>query len=395
MAKKNPNKKPTSKKVKVVDAKKTTKKAVEITPPEKKVVTAPARTSGGKTPVKKALPSKKTTKKVVKKTILPKKKVIKKKRAKLKPKQPIGFKKKRVINKNRGLGLYTRIKSLLWREFKGNYHAGEYSSAVWADNKEAAFVTIVHQVYAECKISGEYCSDEVIIKKYLAIFSKIKRPEPYFPSELYKNTDGKWYYAIKDVNFEAIALISPYLWVVSPMIISEPSAFMIGDYVKSEFNKESERYELTKLSGYYEEFSHWVDWCNKTFQPKDSDEDIPYFIFSKPEWNTKTFRWETEMFSCDKSGNIDSFGYVPEGAKPIKYLPRKTKLEKPETKKEEVSPETKEKPKTTIDKELELQKQKEKTAVAETARMKTQLELLKEYKSLGLSNAEIKKLLRL
>jgi hypothetical protein len=44
---------------------------------------------------------------------------------------------------------------------------------------------------------------------------------------------------------------------------------------------------------------------------------------------------------------------------------------------------------------IELEKQKEKTANEETNRLKAQLELLKEYKSLGLSKNEIKKLLGL
>ena len=192
--------------------------------------------------------------------------------------------------------------------------------------------------------------------------------------------------------FDSIALVSPYLWVVSPMIIAEPAEFMIGDYVKSEYNPVSERYQLTKRSGYLVEFKDWIDWCNAQFRGLSYD-DIPYFIFSKPEWNKKTFRWETELFITDKTGKVDSFGYVPEGGKPVEYLPKKKEVV-PDVEEITEEPEAKPVPKED-NKELELEKQKEKTAKAETERMKTQLELIKEYKALGLSKDEIKKLLGL
>lgn len=242
------------------------------------------------------------------------------------------------LNKNRGLGLYIRVKSLLWREYKKDYKGLDYV------DKNSHFLRVVHKVYEECKTSGADCPDNVLTTKYQQIVGHLKRPEPFIDPELYGSTDDNEYWNIFNVEFE---LFEPYLWVKSPMILSPPSEFLISDYLKMvRAGKDGKTYKISKIDGYEKEFKQWVDWCNVAFQDVDSDGNIPYFIFSKPEWNEDLKRWETEIYICDREGKPNSFGYIPQGGSPVKDLPKtlikkptvsKPKEEKPEEEKPEVS----------------------------------------------------------
>jgi hypothetical protein len=199
----------------------------------------------------------------------------------------------------------------LWSKFKQDYNGNDYRSS------GGQFLKIVHDVYNECKVSGQDCSDEVLISKYNAILNNEKRPEPFISPDLYQETDEHEYWSIANVEFEAFP---PYLWIKSQMIASPPYEFQVSDYVNMKRDKDG-NYKISKKSGYDNEFKDWVDWCNYNFKDVGSDGYIPYWMFTKPEWNDEKKRWETEIYIVDSQGKPDSFGYTPIGGEPKADLP--------------------------------------------------------------------------
>jgi len=216
------------------------------------------------------------------------------------------------LDKNRGLGLYIRIKSLLWKEYKSNYKGIEWRT------KNSKFLKITHQVYAECKTSGADCPDKVIFAKYKEIKGHLKRPDPFIDPDLYADTDGHQYWSISTVEFE---LFAPYLWIVSPMMLSTPSEFQVSNYLSMKRDKFG-AYKINKREGYDSEFKDWVDWCNVNFHNSASGDDIPHWMFTKPKWNNDNERWETTIYITDRDGVPNSFGYIPSGGEAVKDLPK-------------------------------------------------------------------------
>lgn len=216
------------------------------------------------------------------------------------------------LDPNVSLGLYVRIKSLLWKEFGKDFKGIEYRT------KGSRFLNVVHDVYLECRVSGSDCTDEVLIRKYIEIIGRIKRPEPFIEPDLYRDTDGHEYWNISTIEFN---IFTPYLWIVSPMIISPPKPeFQVSEYLRLKRNEKGE-YDINKEVGYDRNFKQWVDWCNYNFRNISSDGDIPYFMFTKPEWNEDLKRWETEIYITDKQGRPDSFGFIPKGGIEVEDLP--------------------------------------------------------------------------
>ena len=130
------------------------------------------------------------------------------------------------LNPNKGLGLYIRLKTLLWREYKQDWNGLDYRS------KNSNFLSVVHDVYEECKFWGADCTDEVLTNKYQEIIGHLKRPEPQLPLSL--TVEPSPYWEIKSVEFE---LFEPYLWVKSPMIMPSSEGFKVSDYLDSKMNK--------------------------------------------------------------------------------------------------------------------------------------------------------------
>src|SRR3972149_2766022 len=214
------------------------------------------------------------------------------------------------LNPNKGLGLYVRIKSLLWNRFKQDYRGIDYK------NKESQFLFVVHGVYEQCKTLEGNCSDDFLISKYKEV---LRRPQPHLPPDLYTNKGGEVhrYWDIKDIEFE---LFEPYLYVTSPMISSPPSGFFISDYVSSTGDKSD---------GYQSFFKQWIDWCNNEFSGVGSEyyipyDYIPYFVFTPPEWNEESSRWETEVLITDLNDVIKDFGYTPLGGTKFVSTPKET-----------------------------------------------------------------------
>lgn len=238
------------------------------------------------------------------------------------------------LDPNVSLGLYVRIKNLLWKTHKSDFKGVDYRT------KGSKFLEAVHSVYLECRVTGSDCTDEVLLDKYEQIISRSKRPEPFIEPDLYRDTDGHEFWTIDTVEFP---VFEPYLWIVSPMIISPPhSEFQISEYLRLKKNARGE-YDINKEIGYDRSFKQWVDWCNYHYRGVPSDGDVPCWMFTKPEWNDDLKRWETEIFITDRDGKPDSFGYVPKGAEPIEDLPEKL----PDFGIEEEDPEKKPRQKTT------------------------------------------------
>ena len=254
------------------------------------------------------------------------KKERKKRKGQSKPKKtPSKKKKKRKPN------LYMRIRSICWRKHKKDFEGKAYK------DKDGKFLTIVREVYNDCKSFGADCKKRIILDKYADIESDERRPKPVLASDLTNPKKPKEYYQIKDVEF---AVMAPYLWVVSPMIIFPPSEFKITDYVKADGDTDA---------GYRKYFKEWVDWCNMVHRERSPDfgsEEIEiFFYFTEPEWNKEKKRWETEIMICTSTGEIDSFGFKSEGKgaehEPQEFEEPKEKPKEKEKKKEEEDKEKK------------------------------------------------------
>jgi len=203
------------------------------------------------------------------------------------------------LNRKKGLGLYIRVKSLIWKVHKGEYASGEYRQ------KGSKFLQNVRKVYNECKQVGADCTNGEILDKYQQIVSGEKRPEPFISADLYEDTHPYW--ELKDVEF---AVFAPYLWIVSPMLIAPPSEFEISEYASPDGDT---------TEGYNRYFKEWVDWCNMVYRDQhgmDFGSEVVeiHFVFTKPTWNEQKKRWETEILSVTPQGVIEDFGYVPKGA---------------------------------------------------------------------------------
>lgn len=223
---------------------------------------------------------------------------------------------------------FNHIRSLLWKTYREDFKA----------YNDPAFISVVMQVYTECKALGGTCPDEKILEIYLKIKKAPKRPQPFLDPALF---DPQPYFNIKDVEF---ALFEPYLWIVSPMIIPAPHEFIVANYYYH-YNKlldapinEIEKYAteirgkkaLSNLSkkeetlifaivskpvsswsaqqktefleiyakhnedatrGYNTYFKMWVDWCNDAMQAAyggNPPSDKIFFRFYNQKLNEKT-----------------------------------------------------------------------------------------------------------
>lgn len=247
---------------------------------------------------------------------------------------------------NRGLSLYIRVRSVLWTNFKKEYKGVEYSSS------GSPFLKVVGQVYRECRSKGKGCPENVIIEKYQEIVGGEKRFEPFIDDELYGQANPYW--EINNINWSDF---EPYLWVISPMIIPSPHEFQVSDYlgVSGVVKKDGKEKSITE-DGFDKYFKQWVDFCNEQARAenKGSRGDIPYWVMTKPKWNTKKKRWESNIYIISAGSEYDresladqsefegwktdSYGFVPKGdveepKAPKKVVPPSVKKKKAPSKK--------------------------------------------------------------
>ena len=239
-------------------------------PLQKKNVKKQASKKVTKKPVKKKLPSKKASKPSTKK--------------KTELKTGAGF-----ASNN-----FNYIRALIWAEYGLDY----------VSYFDPEFIRVIREVYNECKAVGRECSDRDILLIYDDVRENPQRPYPYIEEDLFQS--ARQYYEILDVEFN---LFPAYLWISSPMIIPEPSEFIVTQYYNKEGNTDK---------GYKKYFKEFVDWANKATREKNegnvdsSDVDI-YIKFTQPEYDEEKQRWESEIFICTEEGIMFSFGFVPKG----------------------------------------------------------------------------------
>ena len=110
---------------------------------------------------------------------------------------------------------FNYIRALLWKTHKSDFK-GYF---------DPEFIRKVNAVYYDCKASGGECTDEFIFEHYNIVKEDERRPYPEISKNLYEFE--QIYYEIKDVEFQAMP---PYLWILSPMIITDPSEFIVPNY---------------------------------------------------------------------------------------------------------------------------------------------------------------------
>jgi hypothetical protein len=256
---------------------------------------------------------KSTDKKLVQKNTKQQKKTPINKKGVKKPTKKVVQKTKKTVKKVPSIGGFSKnnfnyIRSLLWREFRTDFPS----------YFDPSFIRLVREIFNDCKAAGVNCTEEIIKSKYEQLRSDDKRPKPYI---LPYFQQPKVYYEIKDVPFPTLA---PYLYVVSPMILSYPHEFRITEYFKKKID--SRGVEELEIKGYDKFFGKWVNWCNSSMRNEhgnvyDSDELEIFFKMSDAEYNEDKKRWETYIYTCTSMGAIFDFGYKPEGVLEKDYDP--------------------------------------------------------------------------
>jgi hypothetical protein len=223
-----------------------------------------------------------------------KKKAVKKGSLKSNNKTTTSRNSNKYLKSKKGAGFssnnFNYIRALLWKthkqDFKGYF--------------DPDFIRKVNAIYYDCKAIGSDCTDEIIDKKYNSIKIDERRPKPFIDPELF---NPQVYYNIKDVEFDTFP---SYLWIVSPMLMANPSEFLVVNYFDKNGNK----------TGYYNTFKEWVDWCNNAVNNNLTNQyDEIHFKFIPPEYDEVLRRWYTVIAICTGSGQIYDFGFTPVGKK--------------------------------------------------------------------------------
>lgn len=246
---------------------------------------------------------------------------------------PSSKKTKKTTEKNQKVGGFSRnnfnyIRSLIWK-----HHRNDFPSYF-----DPSFIRVVREIFNDCKAAGVSCTEEIILEKYQQFKSDDKRPKPYV---LPYFQQPRVYYEIKDVPFPTF---SPYLYIVSPMIIPYPHEFRVTEYYRKRVDS-SGREELD-IKGYDKFFAKWVNWCNSSMRMEHgsdySSEELEIcFKMSDAIYNPDKKRWESFIYTCTPMGRVFNFGYKPEGElekdeEPEYKIPTSQQLsEKPITKKEQ------------------------------------------------------------
>lgn len=354
----------------------------------------------------------------------PKKKKKKVGRPKKRGRKPLKKKstKSKVLSPNsskKGFGsalTYNKVRKLIWENHKEDFASYKdfISSKIDENGNKIKGSSITSLVYAECK--SQDCLDSDVLNIYVQL-NQTKGEAPQLPAEYYEEhhywellTENWW------VGF------SNDLWVSAPMLLNNPDSFLgvngedryvddEGDEVDRKdydnfLNKKDSAKQIRFIEGYKKRFQPFVDFCNLVqLQNPDYDNYVAWWKFygteenpNEPYWNSNKNRWEIQIVICTEQGLIDDYGFNPEdsgGDIDISKLPQTTEkpIEITEQQKKDIDNADIEIKK--IEAERSLLEQKEKTAKAETEKMQTQLTLIKEYKELGLTNEQIKKLLGL
>ena len=349
-------------------------------------------------------------------------------------------------NSKKGFGsalTYNKVRKLLWETHKYDFSSYKefISSKYDEDGNKIKGSSIASRVYAECKTQD--CLDNDVLNIYNQIFNISEKGDtPQLSEELFKE-EAFYYWTIITENWWAG--FPDNVWVVAPMLISNPDSFLgiYGEdrYIDEEGNevdkKDYENYiknpdknkKVKAIEGYKNRFQPFVDEGNRIqLNYAEKDSYVYYYKFlgtednpEEPYWNELKKRWEIQIVICDSNGNIDSFGFVPDDSfdsvdadKIIdkSEIQEKTQITEEqknnieqadiEIKRIEEERKLKEQTEKTNLSNIELEKEKQKTNLSnielEKEKQKTidkQMETIKYYKEIGLSIDEIKKILGL
>jgi hypothetical protein len=279
---------------------------------KKKKVTTPRKTSAKK-PVSKA-----------------KKKPVKKKTA-TKPKKPTTKKtttKKASVKSKVGFGSnmsYNRVRHVLWERYKHEYpsYRDFISSQVDENGRKIKGSSIVSKVYAQCK--SLECNDEDILAIYRQFKDQNEQDDPpILPDDYY---EPRPYFELLTVDLWDG--LDERLWVYSPDIIMQPSAFLgiLGEdraVDKENKIKDMSKYDPSKgdriIRGKKDLFHAFVTYCNH-FQQRGvytTSDDVPHVKFvgkdemPEPYWNAMENRWEIMVVPVTPFGDPENYGYDPE-----------------------------------------------------------------------------------
>ncbi len=244
------------------------------------------------------------------------------------------------------------------------------SSKIWQESKGLSIKTIEegYPIYVNDFVAGNNLPTQPTAEP---------TDKPRIPLSV---TFPRHYY---DIQWEAWRDFPKHdnLYVTSSSIMPKGvSVKLMGTQVPDADNSQI-AYEI-----YEKAFKHWVDWCNKKQAERDSTHDsdkiIFFYAFSEDcFWNITTKRWEIEVYSCDREGNYDDFGYVPPDYTPSEV---RQKVEPtPAAPTEQPTP-----PEAKSQKERELEKEIELT----NRRIELANKII-EMKKLGISDEVIAKLL--
>lgn len=193
---------------------------------------------------------------------------------------------------------FNYIRSLLWQK-----HREDFKSYF-----DPSFIQLVREIFNDCKGAGLVCTEEIVLKRFHEIKEDNRRKKPFILPYFF---EPRVYYEIKDCPFPTF---SPYLYIISDMILPYPHEFRITEYYKKTMNGKIVNLDIF---GYEKFFSNWVNWCNAVMREEHgldvtSERIEIYFRLTDAIYNEQKQRWESLIYTCTPSGAIHDFGYVPE-----------------------------------------------------------------------------------
>jgi len=242
------------------------------------------------------------------------------------PKKKTNSKKKSTTTRGFGSNVsYNKVRSLLWSRHKNDFSSYRdfISNKLDSQGNKVKGSSIVSLVYNECK--DIQCSDDDILQIYSGIKGQDKDagvpmiPESYFePRPYWELITENFYDGLEET-----------LWIVSPMLLSDPSYFLgiLGwDRCINEKNEIVDM-RLCNQDGYKfvqgkkDRFKGFVDYCNQIQALSNYEIDsqnAPHFKFigeapnyNQAYWNDNEKRWEIEIVPCMEDGEIEDYGYIP------------------------------------------------------------------------------------
>jgi hypothetical protein len=218
---------------------------------------------------------------------------------------------------------YNRVRSILWTNFKDDFpsYRAFISNVSDEQGNKIKGTSIVSRVFAQCKDLD--CLDQDIIEIYLQFKNQNPDDKPILPDD-YFSTHYYWELETEDwwAGFDS------RVWVVSPMLLTEPDSFLgilgsdkyvdsNGELIKRKFNPQLGD---TIIRGKSTRFKEFINHCNSLQREGlvNSSDDVPNWRFAGEQddeadvyWNPLLQRWEVRIIICDPFGNVEDYGFDP------------------------------------------------------------------------------------